>query len=458
MKKIVLAIAILGMNFTFAQKKEIQNAVKAIENNDTATTNTEIAKAEGILGNNNLHLLEPSVLEQYYYAKGLSLIRAGKTLEGASYLGKISDMKTIYSGRDAQKNKVYFVGKIAANKSGISGLKAENYSPKTTAKVVEIVNPLLKTVGDDAYKAYQAKDYNNAAEKYLETYNLLKAIGNDNQLYLYYAALNYNLGGKRAEAVNIYNQLIDSGYTGVTTQYLATNIKTGEVQSFDKNSYEFIQKTGSKEYKDLKTEQTPSVELELYENTAGLLIELERYEEALALIEKGVKKFPQSTRLPQLQGTAFYKSGKTEEFIGNLQKQLATNPNDKESWYNLGYLQSQNDATLAEAENSFKKALEADPNYTLAMQGLIYSVYLRDDDKAVEKIRELQKSKKISEMNKIMDARKERFKKALPYLEKWYTLEPNSTEAVSTLKGVYLTLDREDKYNEFKKKEESLKK
>lgn len=457
MKKIVLAIAILGMNFAFAQKKEIQNAVKAIESNNLPTTNAEIAKAEGILGT-NLHLLEPSVLEQYYYAKGLSLIKAGKTAEGASYLAKISDMKTIYSGKDAQKKKVYFVGKIAADKSGISGLKAENYSPKTTVKVVEIVNPLLKTAGDKAYKAYQAKDYNKAAEKYLETYNLLKAIGNDNQLYLYYAALNYNLGGKRTEAVNIYTELIDNGYTGVTTQYLATNIKTGEVQSFDKNSYEFIQKSGSKEYKDLKTEQTPSVELELYESTAGLLIELERYEEALALIEKGVKKFPKSTRLSQLQGTAFYKSGKTEAFIGNLKKQLATNPNDKESWYNLGYLQSQNDATLVEAENSFKKALEVDPNYILALQGLAYSIYLKDDDKAVEQIRELQKAKKISEMNKVMDARKERFRKALPYLEKWYALEPNSIEAVSTLKGVYLTLDREDKYNEFKKKEDSLKK
>ena len=118
MKKIVLSLALVSASFAFAQKKEIQNASKAIEKNDIAAAKAEISKAEGLL-NNQLHFLEPSVLEEYYYAKGVLLIKEGKTREGAALLGKINDLKTIYTGKDSDKKKVYFVGKEAADKSGI---------------------------------------------------------------------------------------------------------------------------------------------------------------------------------------------------------------------------------------------------------------------------------------------------------------------------------------------------
>ncbi|MDO4763105.1 MAG: hypothetical protein Q4A00_01820 [Flavobacteriaceae bacterium] len=457
MKKIILGVSLLVAGLTSAQKKEIQQAFKAVENGNLSVANTEIIKAEELLGG-NFHLLEPSLLEQYYYTKGSSLLKSGKTSEGAEFLAKINELKTIYTGRNSERKRVYFVGKEAADKSGIEGLKPENYTPKTLGKISELVSPILKNSGDEAYKAYQAKNYDKAAKKYLETYNLLKSIGTDDKLYLYYAAFNYTLLGDKTEAIKIYKSLIDSGYTGVSTQYLATDVKTGQVQSFDKNSFELIKKTGSKDYKDLKTEQTPSVELELYETASNLLMEAERYDEALNLVEKGLAKFPKSQRLSQIQGFTYYKSGRISEFISSLKKQLEENPKDKEAWYNLGFLQSQDATTIAEAEKSFNRALEVDPNYTLALQGIVYSIYLKDDEKRVDEIRALQKAGKISEMNKKMESRRGGFRKALPYLEKWYAIEPTNIEVISTLKGVYLSLDKEDKYNEFKKLEDALKK
>lgn len=456
MKKIVLGISLLAMGLVSAQKKEIQTAFKAAENGDVATANSEIRKAEGLL-NGNFSSLEPSVLEQYYFAKGLGLIRTGKTAEGAEFLGKINDLKTIYAGRDG-KNKVYFVGKAEADKSGIAGLKLENYAPKTANKVNEIVNPLLQSAGDEAYKAYQAKNFERAGAKYNEVYNLLKAIGSEDKLYQYYSAVAYTQAGKKEEAIKIYTDLINSGYTGVSTKYFATDVKTKQEQEFDKASYDLIKKTASKEYTNLRTEQTPSVEEELYEMAVGLLVETEKYDEALALIEKGLAKFPRNEKLSAYKGTAYYKSGRTPEFIQALKELVAKNPNDKESWYNLGFLQSQDPATLAEAEKSFKKALEIDPNYPLALQGMVYNIYLKDDNETVEKIRAFQKAKKIDQMNALIEKRRETFRKALPYLEKWYSVEPQNVDVVSTLKGVYLTLNREDKYNEFKKLEDSLRK
>lgn len=457
MKKIILGISLLAVGLASAQKKEIQNAFKAIENGNTAVSNEEIVKAEGLI-NNRFHLLEPSVLEQYYYAKGLGLIKSGKTAEGAVFLGKIADLKTIYTGRDAEKNKVYFVGKAAADKSGVEGLKPEVYTAKTSNKVIEVVNPLLKSAGDEAYKAYQSKNFEKAAKKYEEVYHLQKAMGSEDKIYRYNAALAYAQAGKRAEAIEIYQDLIAQNYTGITTKYFATDVKTKQEQEFDKASYDLIKKMASKDYTNLRTEQTPSVELELYEMASGLLVEEARYDEALALIEKGLQKFSKSDRLSEYKGTAYYRSGRTAEFIQTLREQVAKNPNDKESWYNLGLLQSQDPATVLEAEKSFNKALEIDPNYTLALQGVIYSIYLKGDDKKVEEIRALQKAKKIDEMNVLIDKRRESFKKVLPYLEKWYKIEPKNIEVISTLKGIYIGLDREDKYEEFKKLEDSLRK
>ncbi|MDY3352170.1 hypothetical protein PG357_09295 [Riemerella anatipestifer] len=461
MKKVILSIAVFSTTLAFSQKKEIQNAFKAIESGDIAATNAELSKAEVLIGSKS-YLVEPSLLEQYYYSKGVSLIKSGKTTEGATWLGKIGDLSKskIYTGKDADKNKVYFVGKEAADTSGISGLKEEVYASKLSDKLPQIINPILKTAGDEAYKAYQAKDHNKAAERYLEVYNLLKAVGTDDKLYEYYGALNYALADNKSKAIDVYSKLINSGYTGVTTLYKAKNKKTGQEENLDKNTFETFKKLGGAgDYTDFKTEQTPSIEQELYETNAALLIDSEKYDDALVLLDKGVKKFPKSNKLSELQGTAYYKSGKTNEFVNNLKKQLEANPNDKVSWYNLGVLLSKDEAKLNEAEGAFKRALEIDPDYIPAIQGIFYNVYmLGDDGKIIEKAEAARKAKKMDEFNKILQDRRDRFAKGLPYLEKWYSLEPKNPEIVSLLKGVYQTLRKEDKVKEMKAVEDNLKK
>ncbi|MGA9211287.1 MAG: hypothetical protein WBY99_01160, partial [Kaistella sp.] len=212
MKKIFLSAAMLTIAFAFGQKKEIAAAVKAIDAGDIATTNTQIAQAESAMGNKT-YLLEPAVLEQYYYAKGLALLKSGKTAEGASYLAKINDLSKnkIYVGKDSSKNKVYYVGKVAADESGVQGLKEESYNPTLTSKLGGAINPVIESANKSALEAYNAKKYAEAAPKFQEVYNLLKAAGQDNKKYLYYSGLTYALADKKKEASEIYMNLIDSG-------------------------------------------------------------------------------------------------------------------------------------------------------------------------------------------------------------------------------------------------------
>jgi Flp pilus assembly protein TadD len=316
-------------------------------------------------------------------------------------------------------------------------------------------NAKLQEANKAAMDAYSAKNYAVAAPKFMEVYNLLKTSGQDNKVYMYYSGLNYALANNIEQATKIYTDLINSGYTGVETTYTAKENKSGEVKSYDKTTWELLKKTASKDYSDFKTEQSPSVEADLYETLSTLLLNAKKNDEALAVIEKGLAKFPNSTKLKEYQGSALYASGNTDKFMTNLKEQLAKNPNDATNWYNLGVLQAKNPETAAEAVTSFQKAIDLKADFANAYQNLVYTV-IGDDEKAVTDINALRKTKP-DEATKLIEARKERFMKATPYAEKWYQAMPADINSVQVLKDIYNTTKNTAKYNEMKAKEAELK-
>ena len=457
MKKVILSLTLVAATFSFAQKKEISAAVKAVDAGDVATAKSQISAADAVIGN-RFQILEPSLLEQYYYAKGLSLFKDGKISEGAEFLAKIGELgkSKFYTGKDG-KEKVFFFGKEAADKSGIAGLKEESYTPSLTNKLAQALNPSIQAASKTAMDAYNNKNYAVAGPKFNEVYNLLKAAGQDDKMYKYYSGITYALGGDRVKAIDAYNYLINSGYTGVETKYLAKNKKSGQVESLDKNQWELFKKMGaSGDFSDFTTETTKSIEEELYETNIGLLSESERYDEALVLADKALAKFPKNNKISDAKSMAYYKSGKTDEFIAALKETVAKNPNDKDSWYNLGVMASKDPGKYDDAVGYFEKAINVDPKFVNALQNLTFLV-MGDDEKAINEYNAKRKSGNIDEANKIIEARRQRFAKALPYAEKWYAADPTNIDAVSLLKSFYTSAKNTTKAAEFKAKEDALK-
>jgi len=83
----------------------------------------------------------------------------------------------------------------------------------------EDANAKLQSASTAAMEAYNAKNYTVAAPKFLEVYKLLKTHGQDEKIYMYYAGISYALGNNSDEAIKIYTDLINSGFTGVQTTY-----------------------------------------------------------------------------------------------------------------------------------------------------------------------------------------------------------------------------------------------
>ena len=59
--------------------------------------------------------------------------------------------------------------------------------------------------------------------------------------------------------------------------------------------------------------------------------------------------------------------------------------------------------------------------------------------------------------DELLDERRKKVGKAVPYAEKWLTLEPQNLEVVSLLKGLYQTAHLDAKYQEMKALEATLK-
>lgn len=460
MKKLFLSLTIIAASLSYAQKKEISNAVKAADQGDANTTASEISKAEAIFGD-KIYLLEPSLQEQYYYAKGLGLVKSGKIAEGAQILSKISDLgkATIYTGKDNDKKKVYFVGKEAADKFGAGlSLKEEKYTPSLASKLGNQLNASYQSTNKQAYDLYQAKDFAGAAKLFEEAYFLSKAAGAENQNLLYSSAVAYAQGNKKEESSKIFDQLIAMNFTGVETIYTAKSKKSNTIDNLDKTSFDLYKKMGAtSDYTDFKEERTASKEEEIYDIQSALLMELEKYNEAIEVTQKGLKKFPNNAKLANTLGLAYYKAGKTEEFVTSLKSQISKNPNDAIAYYNLGVIYSKDPAKQKEAEEAFNKAISINPTNRTAFTNMVYLI-MGDDEKAINSYNELRKAKKIDEANKVMEQRRARFAKAIPYAEKAYALDPKDADMVSLLKAFYNATQNTAKFNEFKAKEAELKK
>ncbi|KJD33040.1 hypothetical protein PK35_08720 [Tamlana nanhaiensis] len=411
-KQIIFALALSMSAFSFAQKKELKAAEKAIKSANFSEAKTVLSAVEPMIGS-----LDDKLKSKYYFLKAQALYSNGSASD--------SDV-------DAAIENLDKVGSTLSTDAG---------TLKTS-----MIEAFLKKGNE----AYESKDFGSASVNFERAYNLKQA----DTSYLYYAAATAINVPDYDRALSLYEKLRDLGYTGIETQFYATNVETGEEEILgDKNTQDLYVK--AKSHIKPGQRQTESKLPEIVKNIALIYVNNGDNEKALEAMAQARAANPEDINLLLNEANIYYKTGNTEKFQALLQEAVTLDPSNPELRYNLGVIATES-GDVEEAKKQYEKAVELDPKYINAYINLS-ALVLEQEAPLVEEMNGLGTSsaddKRYEELRL---KRQSLYKEAVPYLSKALELDESNLNAAKTLMNIYSILGETDKYQALKTKVEAI--
>jgi tetratricopeptide (TPR) repeat protein len=298
--------------------------------------------------------------------------------------------------------------------------------------------------------AYQQKNFISASNNFEKAYR----VSPQDTMYLFNSATVSVLAKDYEKALKNYNELMTLGYTGVSIEFKATEIETGEEQSFPNQSIRDISiKAGTHE--SARNVKSASKTGEMAKNIALIYVELGENEKAISALKKAKESSPNDFNLMISEANVYYKMGNTEKYKEIIKKALEIKPNDINLLFNLGVFAAEED-DFETAKKYYTKAIEIDPNYTRAQMNMA-ALILNQEGGIVDEMNGLGNSadddKKYDELK---EQRQQLYKDALPYLSKVLEVEPDNLGATRTLMNIYSALDDMPNFKAMKAKVEEL--
>jgi len=185
-------------------------------------------------------------------------------------------------------------------------------------------------------------------------------------------------------------------------------------------------------YYNLGKEKTSSYRMS--ENTQDSVDANEYYYKSIAVLEEGTKLYPEEGDMLRTLSAAYIEVGEAEIALSSLKSLVEKEPNNKTYRYNYGVLLLQTEDYPA-AEKQFLKALEIDPEYDNAAYnlGITYVSWGKE-------LKQLEE-----ETEEYSDEDIEKFRNALPYIERISEQEPDDAAMWELLGQVYSILGDSDK-------------
>src|SRR5690606_5870366 len=401
---------------SFGQKKEIKKAEKAIQSNEYSEALTYLSEAEPMLGS-----VDNDLKAQFYAAKGEALLGSG--------------------GSDYTKLK----------KAAEAFTTALEMDPKIETQLSVPLQNLRAALINGAVKDQGAGQYKMATDKLYTSYTVSKDPSD-----LYFAASNAVNGKDYDAALKYYQMVLDSGYTGVTEEFVATNKETGEVEAFENEN---VRNIAVKSGQFIKPEKrvTESRKGEVLRNMTLIYIEQGNNEKATSLMKTARAENPGDIYLMRADADMSYKMGDIARYNDLMGQIVASDPENPEIYFNLG-VGSAEIGNKEKAIEYYNKALELNPDYEAALINIAV-LKLSGEDKIVEEMNSLGNSRADNQKyDELKEKRNTLYTETLPYLEKALKLKPDSKEVVRTLMNIYGQLAEDAKYNEMKAKLESMEK
>jgi len=412
-KQVIIALALSIGIFSFAQKKELKAVEKALKSGNFADAKTSIKAAEGYID-----AMDESTKSKYHFLKG----------------------------------KILYANGVASSEDLLLSVESLN-NVKTGYKkeITELKQNMLSGLIKKGNTAYESADY-SVASKYFE--NAYRMSPKDTTYLYYSAAASINSQVKEYErALSLYEELKGLKYTGIGTQYFATNKATNKEELYDKQSRDNLVKMGSHIKPGERT--TKSKKAEIVKNIALIYLHLKDNDKALTALKDARTENPDDVDIILAEANIWHKMGKTEEYKKLFMLATEKQPDNVELQYNLGVISSEANDNEA-AKKYYARAIELDPNYINAYINMA-SLVLQKEQPIIDEMNGLGNSSADNRRyDKLKAERQNIYKEAVPYLSKALEINPQSSSAAKTLMNIYSILGETAKYKELKAKVDAM--
>ncbi|MFV0191460.1 tetratricopeptide repeat protein [Empedobacter falsenii] len=368
---------------------------------------------------------EPTVLAEKYNKSAKENLAKGDVTKASQDLAKLSKYENgkvwQVKNKDTKKDEFYYSQADLDNATAAGNYaKAKEVAlqPKYGFLLQSEVSNLANKELDAANKAMDAKQYTEAGTKFLNVYNLTKALGATDELYKYRAAISYYNANDFTNSLNIIKELAAKGFTGKSAN------------------------------------QTKDYNRDMYILALNGLYNAKKHD---AIVEEAIDKYPTDADINNIATGIYQVSGNSDKMLKRIEEAIKINPNDAQNYYNLGVLYLDDKSKTEEAKKMFQKSIELNPKHFESYKNLFLAI-LQADKEIVEAMNNnLGTSKKEKEIyNANETKRKALFTEAVPYLEKMYEIQPENRLVIRNLIQAYKTLGNDQKENFYRDAEKKL--
>ena len=172
-------------------------------------------------------------------------------------------------------------------------------------------------------------------------------------------------------------------------------------------------------------------------------------------LKKGIEKYPsESTPLVVELINYYLSANKSTEALNYLEIAIKNSPDNATYWFAQGSLYDANHKDTLKAIESYKKAIQLNPNYFEPNYNM-GAMYFNDGAEMLNQANQINDDKKYREAKAKAEVK---LKESLPYLEKAHEIQPADLPTMESLKNIYYRLGMLDKMEEIKKQIEAVKK